>query len=200
MIEIRMLCIFGNLSEQIIIVKNSVIRTFSHCRSYVNDMQSLIILEIKKYIYIFFVAIDLKLWFGKEMNKDFYEDVLEDCALNQDIKIQLGRDLSVVREGAQNKGILFIAMLAISMRYQPRTNLYIYMLFNCFCMIIPIYLASHYTQRIKFYMYYLTIMIIHKHLCFMHHFLLYVVGAYFNFSAGLLHYCCQRTSSNGWSS
>ena len=82
MIEIRMLCIFGNLSEQIIIVKNSVIRTFSHCRSYVNDMQSLIIPEIKKYIYIFFVAIDLKLWFGKEVNKDIYEDVLEDCALN----------------------------------------------------------------------------------------------------------------------
>ena len=45
-------------------------------------MQSLIILEIKKYIYIFFIAIDLKLWFGKEMSKDFYEDVLEDCALN----------------------------------------------------------------------------------------------------------------------
>ena len=45
-------------------------------------MQSLIILEIKIYIYIFFVAIDLKLWFGKEVNKEIYEDVLEDCALN----------------------------------------------------------------------------------------------------------------------
>ena len=45
-------------------------------------MQSLIIPEIKKYIYIFFVAIDLKLWFGKEVNKEIYEDVLEDCALN----------------------------------------------------------------------------------------------------------------------
>ena len=45
-------------------------------------MQSLIIPEIKIYIYIFFVAIDLKLWFGEVVNKDIYEDVLEDCALN----------------------------------------------------------------------------------------------------------------------
>jgi ABC-type multidrug transport system fused ATPase/permease subunit len=40
--------------------------------------------------------------FGKEMNKGYYEDVLEACALNQDIKIWLGRDLSVVGERGMN--------------------------------------------------------------------------------------------------
>ena len=63
-IEIIMLCIFGNLSEQIFIVKNSVICTFSHCRSYVNDTQSVLILEIKKYIYIFFFFGSLTLNYG----------------------------------------------------------------------------------------------------------------------------------------
>ena len=53
-IEIIMLCIFGNLSEQIFIVKNSAICTFSHCRSYVNDTQSVLILKVKKYICFFF--------------------------------------------------------------------------------------------------------------------------------------------------
>ena len=59
-----MLCIFENLSEQIIIVKNSVICTFSHSRSYVNDTQSVLILEIKKYIYIFFFFGSLTLNYG----------------------------------------------------------------------------------------------------------------------------------------
>lgn len=36
--------------------------------------------------------------FGKEMNKAFYDDVLEACALNQDINIWLGRNLSAVGE------------------------------------------------------------------------------------------------------
>lgn len=36
--------------------------------------------------------------FGKEMDKPYYEDILEACALNQDIKIWLGRDLNVVGE------------------------------------------------------------------------------------------------------
>lgn len=37
--------------------------------------------------------------FGKEMDKPYYEDILEACALNQDIKIWLGRDLNVVGDG-----------------------------------------------------------------------------------------------------
>ena len=40
--------------------------------------------------------------FGKEMNKAYYEDVLEACALNQDIKIWQDRDLSVVGERGMN--------------------------------------------------------------------------------------------------
>ncbi|KAB1207771.1 ABC transporter C family member 3 [Morella rubra] len=40
--------------------------------------------------------------FGKEMNKAFYADVLEACALNQDIKMWLGGDLSVVGERGMN--------------------------------------------------------------------------------------------------
>nr|POE85288.1 abc transporter c family member 3 [Quercus suber] len=40
--------------------------------------------------------------FGKEMNKAYYEDVLEACALNQDIKIWQDRDLSVVGERGVN--------------------------------------------------------------------------------------------------
>ncbi|KAM3753899.1 hypothetical protein ACB098_03G126900 [Castanea mollissima] len=40
--------------------------------------------------------------FGKEMNEAYYEDVLEACALNQDIKIWQDRDLSVVEERGMN--------------------------------------------------------------------------------------------------
>ncbi|KAF3945234.1 hypothetical protein CMV_028379 [Castanea mollissima] len=40
--------------------------------------------------------------FGKEMNKAYYEDVLEACALNQDIKIWQDRDLSVIGERGMN--------------------------------------------------------------------------------------------------
>ncbi|KAM4120416.1 hypothetical protein ACJW30_03G129900 [Castanea mollissima] len=40
--------------------------------------------------------------FGKEMNEAYYEDVLEACALNQDIKIWQDRDLSVVEERGIN--------------------------------------------------------------------------------------------------
>ncbi|XP_062157642.1 putative ABC transporter C family member 15 [Alnus glutinosa] len=40
--------------------------------------------------------------FGKEMNKAFYEDILEACALKQDIKMWLGGDLSVVGERGIN--------------------------------------------------------------------------------------------------
>nr|POE85285.1 abc transporter c family member 5 [Quercus suber] len=40
--------------------------------------------------------------FGKEMNKAFYDDILEACALNQDINIWQGRNLSVVGERGMN--------------------------------------------------------------------------------------------------
>ncbi|KAG6713739.1 hypothetical protein I3843_05G153700 [Carya illinoinensis] len=40
--------------------------------------------------------------FGREMRQAFYEDVLEACALNQDIKMWLGGDLSVVGERGMN--------------------------------------------------------------------------------------------------
>lgn len=40
--------------------------------------------------------------FGKEMNKAFYGDALEACALNQDINIWQGRNLSVVGERGMN--------------------------------------------------------------------------------------------------
>ncbi|KAL6983833.1 hypothetical protein U1Q18_017207 [Sarracenia purpurea var. burkii] len=40
--------------------------------------------------------------FGKEMNKAFYEDVLEGCALNQDIEMWLDGDLCVVGERGLN--------------------------------------------------------------------------------------------------
>ena len=42
--------------------------------------------------------IKVNVLFGKEMDKPYYEDILEACALNQDIKIWLGRDLNVVGE------------------------------------------------------------------------------------------------------
>lgn len=44
------------------------------------------------------VTIRENVLFGKEMNKAFYDDVLEACALNQDINIWLGRNLSAVGE------------------------------------------------------------------------------------------------------
>jgi ABC-type multidrug transport system fused ATPase/permease subunit len=40
--------------------------------------------------------------FGKEMDKAFYDDILEACALKQDIKMWLGGDLSVVGERGIN--------------------------------------------------------------------------------------------------
>ncbi|CAK7332377.1 unnamed protein product [Dovyalis caffra] len=40
--------------------------------------------------------------FGKDMNKDFYEDVLGGCALNQDIEIWADGDLTVVGERGMN--------------------------------------------------------------------------------------------------
>jgi ABC-type multidrug transport system fused ATPase/permease subunit len=40
--------------------------------------------------------------FGKEMSKAFYKDILEACALNQDIKMWLGGDLGVVGERGLN--------------------------------------------------------------------------------------------------
>lgn len=38
--------------------------------------------------------------FGKEIHKAFFEDVVEACALNQDINIWLGGDSSLVGENA----------------------------------------------------------------------------------------------------
>lgn len=40
--------------------------------------------------------------FGKDMNKDFYKEVLEGCALNQDIEIWVDGDLTVVGERGMN--------------------------------------------------------------------------------------------------
>ncbi|GMH20772.1 hypothetical protein Nepgr_022614 [Nepenthes gracilis] len=40
--------------------------------------------------------------FGKEMNKDFYEEVLEGCALNKDIQMWADGDLCVVGERGMN--------------------------------------------------------------------------------------------------
>lgn len=40
--------------------------------------------------------------FGKEMDKDFYEDVLEGCALNRDIELWKDRDMCVVGERGIN--------------------------------------------------------------------------------------------------
>lgn len=40
--------------------------------------------------------------FGKDMNKSFYEEVLEGCALNQDIEMWVDGDLSVVGERGMN--------------------------------------------------------------------------------------------------
>ncbi|KAJ8773515.1 hypothetical protein K2173_005761 [Erythroxylum novogranatense] len=40
--------------------------------------------------------------FGKEMNKDFYEEVLEGCALKQDIEVWMDGDLTVVGERGIN--------------------------------------------------------------------------------------------------
>ena len=48
------------------------------------------------------VTIRENVLFGKEMNKAFYDDVLEACALNQDINIWQGRNLSVVGEREMN--------------------------------------------------------------------------------------------------
>lgn len=40
--------------------------------------------------------------FGKEMNRGFYENVLEACALNRDIKMWVDGDLSAVEERGMN--------------------------------------------------------------------------------------------------
>ncbi|KAL0004482.1 hypothetical protein SO802_012043 [Lithocarpus litseifolius] len=48
------------------------------------------------------VTIRENVLFGKEMNKAFYDDVLEACTLNQDIHIWQGRNLSVVAERGMN--------------------------------------------------------------------------------------------------
>ncbi|KAJ7957613.1 ABC transporter C family member 3 [Quillaja saponaria] len=40
--------------------------------------------------------------FGKEMNKPFFENVLEGCALNQDIKMWINGDLTIVGERGTN--------------------------------------------------------------------------------------------------
>ncbi|KAL0004595.1 hypothetical protein SO802_012156 [Lithocarpus litseifolius] len=48
------------------------------------------------------VTIRENVLFDKEMNKAFYDDVFEACALNQDINIWKGRNLSVVGERGMN--------------------------------------------------------------------------------------------------